>query len=223
MTYGLLNLTHRDSAEYPEPLEPGRRYRVQVRMNEIGQKFPAGHRIRLSLSTSYWPLAWPQPEPVEMRVYPTRSTLRLPERAPRASDSELAPFPPPEAARPGPSEMIEPVHHTWLVKRDLATDVSILEVINDHGCCHLQDIDLVMKTCAVERYSTRGGDFESPRGEAVWKRTFSRGDWEIRTETRTVLTCTLDHFHLTAELDVREDGTRVFSDDWDLWIPRDLV
>jgi len=26
-----------------------------------------------------------------------------------------------------------------------------------------------------------------------------------------------------AELDVRQGDTRVFSDDWDLWIPRDLV
>ncbi|MEX0916404.1 MAG: CocE/NonD family hydrolase C-terminal non-catalytic domain-containing protein, partial [Wenzhouxiangellaceae bacterium] len=98
VTYGLLNLTHRDGAEQPEPLEPGRRYRVQVRMNDIGQGFPVGHRIRLSLSTSYWPLAWPPPEPVEMRVYPTRSMLRLPVRKPRPGDSALAPFAPPEAA-----------------------------------------------------------------------------------------------------------------------------
>jgi len=223
VTYGLLNLTHRDSAEHPEPLEPGRRYRVQVRLNEIGQKFPVGHRIRLSLSTSYWPLAWPPPEPVEMHVYPTRSALRLPLRRPLPADAELAPFPSPEAARPGRAKLIEPTHHTWVVKRDLATDVSTLEVVNDHGCCHLLDIDLVMKTCAAEYYSTCGADFESPRGEAVWKRTLRRGDWEIHTETRTVLTCTRDHFHLTAELDVREGDTRVFSENWNLRIPRDLV
>ena len=223
VTYGILNLTHRDSSEHPEPLEPGKRYRVKIRMNDIGQAFPVGHRIRLSLSTSYWPLAWPPPEPVEMRVHPTRSTLRLPVRQPRASDSELAPFPPPEAARPGPSEMIEPIHHTWLVKRDLATDMSTLEVINDHGCLRLEDIDLVIKTRAAEYYSSRGADFESPRGEAMWKRMLKRGDWEIHTKTRTVLTCTRDHFRLTAELDVREGDTRVFSDDWDILIPRDLV
>jgi len=223
VTYGLLNLTHRDGSESPEPLEPGKRYRVQVWMNEIGQAFPAGHRIRLSLSTSYWPLAWPPPEPVEMRVYPTRSRLRLPVREPRPGDSALVPFALPEAARPGPCEMIEPAHHTWLVKRDLATDVSTLEVINDHGGCRLGDIDLVMKTCASEYYSSCGADFASPRGEAVWKRTLRRGDWEIHTETRTVLTCTREHFRVTAELDVREGDTRVFSDDWDIWIPRDLV
>jgi predicted acyl esterase len=57
VTYGLLNLTHRDGSETPRPLEPGRRYRVLVRLNDVAQAVPAGHRLRLSLSTSYWPLA----------------------------------------------------------------------------------------------------------------------------------------------------------------------
>ena len=39
---GLLNLTHRDSHESPEPLEPGRRYQVVVRMGAIGTCLRAG-------------------------------------------------------------------------------------------------------------------------------------------------------------------------------------
>ncbi|MFU8832999.1 MAG: CocE/NonD family hydrolase, partial [Wenzhouxiangella sp.] len=46
VTYGLLNLSHRDGSENPEPLEPGRRYRVRVPMNYVARRFPAGHRIR---------------------------------------------------------------------------------------------------------------------------------------------------------------------------------
>ncbi|HSH42863.1 MAG TPA: CocE/NonD family hydrolase, partial [Arenicellales bacterium] len=67
VTYGLLNLTHRDSNETPQPLEPGRRYTVRVQLNDIAQKFPRGHRIRVGISTSYWPLAWPSPQPVRLR------------------------------------------------------------------------------------------------------------------------------------------------------------
>src|SRR6185312_5218083 len=47
---GLLNLTHRDSQESPAPLEPGKRYRVRVQLNDIAHTFPAGHRIRVAVS-----------------------------------------------------------------------------------------------------------------------------------------------------------------------------
>jgi predicted acyl esterase len=67
ITYGLLNLTHRESDEDPQSLEPGKRYRVRVKMNHMGQVFPKGHRLRISISTSYWPLAWPPPAPVQLK------------------------------------------------------------------------------------------------------------------------------------------------------------
>jgi putative CocE/NonD family hydrolase len=69
VTYGLLNLTHRDSSKNPVLLEPERRYCVRVKLNDIAQVFPAGHRIRLAISTSYWPIAWAPPAPVRLTVY----------------------------------------------------------------------------------------------------------------------------------------------------------
>ena len=69
VSYGLLNLTHRESHEHPTALEPGRRYRVRLQLNDVAQAFPAGHRIRLALSTAYWPIAWPAPEPVTLTLY----------------------------------------------------------------------------------------------------------------------------------------------------------
>ncbi|MFW5830393.1 MAG: CocE/NonD family hydrolase, partial [Planctomycetota bacterium] len=59
ITYGLLNLSDRDGHAHPQPLVPGKTERVLLSLNGVAQRFPRGHRIRLSLSTSYWPLAWP--------------------------------------------------------------------------------------------------------------------------------------------------------------------
>ena len=67
ITYGLLNLTHRESHEIPQPLKPGKSYRVTIQLNEIGHHFHRGHRIRLALSNAYWPLVWPSPESVASR------------------------------------------------------------------------------------------------------------------------------------------------------------
>src|SRR5262249_21780201 len=62
VSYGVLNLTHRDGHEDPAPLVPGQRYRVRIQLNDAGSVFPTGHRVRLALSTAYWPMIWPAPE-----------------------------------------------------------------------------------------------------------------------------------------------------------------
>src|SRR5262249_5887040 len=98
VSYGVLNLTHRDGHETPAPLEPGRRYRVRIQLNDAGSAFPAGHRIRLALSTAYWPIMWPSPETGTVPIL--GGTLDLPVRPLQASDEQLPRLPGPETAPP---------------------------------------------------------------------------------------------------------------------------
>ncbi len=223
VTYGLLNLTHRNGHAEPEPLVPGEHYRVQVDMNHIGQVFPRGHRLRLSLSTSYWALAWPPPEASRLTIYNSRSALLLPVRPPREEDTKVT-FEPAEGAPAAPMSRLEAEHHNWLVHRELAEDISTLEVIKDEGVYRLDEIDLEVGDRTWDWYSYRNDDFASPRGETRTERTFRRGKWFVRTTTRTVLTGDAMHFHIHAELDAFEEGDkRVYSKNWDYTIPRDLV
>jgi len=62
VSYGVLNLAHRDGHERPALMAVGERYRVRVQLNDAGLTFPAGHKVRLALSTAYWPMIWPSPE-----------------------------------------------------------------------------------------------------------------------------------------------------------------
>jgi uncharacterized protein len=224
VSYGLLNLTHRDSDEYPEPLEPGRRYRVRVNLKHIAQQFPAGHAIRLALSTSYWPLAWPAPRPARLTVYPGRSRLILPVREPRpAEEATLPAFAEPEGAPPMAKTLIQPTQETWQVIRDLANDQATLEVIHDEGRYRLDDIDLEIAARVTERYRYAYGSYDSVSGWTEWQRSFKRGDWEVHTLTRTLMTSDADSFRIRATLDAWEGDTRVFARTWDETIPRDLV
>ena len=223
VTYGLLNLTHRNSHEHPEPLEPGKRYRVEVRLNEVAQILPAGNAIRLALSTSYWPLAWPPPESARLTIHPEGSELVIPVRPPRASDDELPEFGEPEIAAPVQTQMIEPRRYDWRVVRDLARDVSTLEVLKDEGAYRFTDNDLVVAHSTFETYSHRANDFASVRGETELIRRLRRGGWSVKTVTRTVLTCDGSHFRLRADLDAYEGEERIFCRTWDRRIPRDLV
>ncbi|UGY93729.1 CocE/NonD family hydrolase [Streptomyces gobiensis] len=222
VTFGMLNLTHRNGDSTPEPLEPGRRYRVDIQLNGVAQLFPAGHRIRLSLSTSYWPVAWPPPRPVRMSVFAGASQLVLPVRPITEADEVTPhPFDEPEGTPPIRTTKIKPGEEKWTVSRDLVRYRSALEVVKDAGVVRFEDIDLEVGRRVYQRYCWLADDFESVWGEVVGTMTFQRGDWEVRTVTRTYLSCTKDEFLLHAQLDGYEDARRAFSRNWDHVIPRD--
>ncbi|NYI95222.1 hypothetical protein HNR12_001499 [Streptomonospora nanhaiensis] len=224
VTYGLLNLTHRDSHDHPEPLEPGRRYRVRVQLNGVAQAFPAGHRIRLSLSSSYWPLAWPPPEPALLTVYPRDSALLLPVRpldAPEGTEPE--PFGEPEGAPRAATTRLEPDEHRWEVRRDLVDYRSALEIVKDNGTVRFDDVGMEVGRRAYEEYESFADDFTSVSGESTWTMRFGRGDWQTTTVTRTVLSCTAEEFLVHATLDAYEGDRRVFSREWSETRPRDLL
>jgi uncharacterized protein len=224
VSYGLLNLCHRDSDADPEPLIPGERYQVEVELNGVAQAFPAGHRIRLSLSTSYWPLAWPPPEPARLSVYTGWSTLALPVR-PVAEKDELAvrPFGEPEGAAPLAPTQVTPPDWQWQVCRDLVDYRSSLQIVKDTGMVRYDGIGLDIGHRADETYASTADDFTSARGDVRWTMSCRRGDWDVETVTRQTLSCSETDFLLHAELDGYESGKRTYSDNWSITIPRDRL
>jgi hypothetical protein len=82
----------------PSPLVPGERYRVRLQLNDCGATFPAGHCIRLALSTAYWPMVWPAPHDATVTIL--GGALDLPARPPRPQDASLPSLPAAETATP---------------------------------------------------------------------------------------------------------------------------
>lgn len=220
VTYGVLNLTHRDSHEHPKPLQPGHQYRVRIKLNDIAQTFPAGHRFRISVSTSYWPLAWPPPRPVRLTVLTGASRVIMPVRTASPDDNLLRPFGDPEAACLPQTRQLGKTERNWRVIRDLENDLSTLEVVKDEGVVRIEEIDLEMEKCVREWYSFQGDDFDSVRGEVLSERCVRRADWAVKTVTRTVLQSDAENFYLRADLDAYESGFRVYCQTWERTIPR---
>jgi hypothetical protein len=119
--------------------------------------------------------------------------------------------------------MIEPRRYKWLVTRDLAQDISTLEVVKDEGVSRFEEINLEVWRNTVEWYTYCDDHFDSVRGETRNIRGFRRDDWSVEIVTRTVLTSTSTHFHIHAELDAWEGDRRVYSRNWDRAIPRDFL
>jgi predicted acyl esterase len=65
---GVLNGTQRDDPESPQPLVPGREYDLRVPMHFTTWTFRPGHRIRLAISNAQFPMIWPSPSMMTMRL-----------------------------------------------------------------------------------------------------------------------------------------------------------
>lgn len=223
MTFGMLNLTHLEGHAEPRPLVPGTRYRARVQLNHIAQTVPRGHQIRLSLSTSYWPMVWPPPRLALMRIWPAECKLILPVRlSDRPGDERIA-FEPAEAATPLAIDWHRPRSGRWRVIRDLHENASTLEVINDRGHFYLPDRDLEVDVCAEERYSVCHADLNTVRGEVRSVRKFARRGWNVTTRAFTVLTSDEHEFAVHATLDGYEGDRRVHSSNRQRRIRRKLV
>ena len=64
-----LSGAQRESAVNPTDLEPGRVYPLTIEMHVTSWVFPRGHRIRVAISNSLWPMIWPTPFAMTTSLY----------------------------------------------------------------------------------------------------------------------------------------------------------
>lgn len=221
VTYGILNLTHRESHASPTPLEPGNRYRVRVQLDDIAYAFPPNHCIRVAISTAYWPMIWPSPEPVTLNLYTGQSKLELPVRPPR--EESLRPFDPPEAAPAMVSEVLRGKSNRRTVERDSTSGETITRVVDDSGEYRISPHGLTTSEFASEVYRIKPDDPLSAHAEIRWTEALSRDDWQVRIETRTEMWADRETFFIRAKLEAFEKEHRVFERNWDRNVRRDMV
>jgi putative CocE/NonD family hydrolase len=221
--FTLFNLTHRDSHAEPQALVPGQRYRARIALNHIAHAFLPGHRLRLAISTSYWPMMWPAPELFTLTLHAAGCRLDLPRRKASDIDSRLAEFPPPAAA-PGPREEgVRPDNTQRRIETDIGKGETLVTMLKDAGATRLLDIDLTVDNDTVETYRIRHGEPASAEGATRYRQRLTRGDWQIETRTATSLKLTATHFVVSAELEAYEGEERIFCRNESFTLPRDLV
>ena len=223
MTRGFLNLTHRESHEFPEPLEAGAQYTIDFPLKAVGQTIAAGNRIRLALSPTYWPYAWPSPVAACLTVYTGgRSWIDLPVRSSRRGESEPAPFDRPEAAPPLENVSEAAGAGNRRITYDAASGRYEIAVGLGFDSLTLSD-GLTYTEQGGDTFSIVDGDPLSARADSAWSISIGRGDWQTRVETQSTLTGDAESFRVTNRLDGYEGNVRVFGKTWTKVIPRDNV
>lgn len=221
---GLLNLSRREGHDRSVPMPIDEPVLVQVPLQATAYAIPAGHRIRLAVSNTYWPLAWPSPQATMLTVVcGPRSVLSLPRRHPSELDADLAPFESPETGTPLASETTMLRDGGRAVRRNLHN--SELEVEFDwHGSrTRILATDTEMGEDNTTRYRIVEGDPLSATVTCRVEVTLSRPGWETRTLAASTMTCDAEQFVVTSTLDAFADGVRIHARTWTHRFPRDGV
>ena len=226
VTRGVLNLAARHGRDRAVDWEPGATEDVTFELNGIGHAFPPGHRIRLALSSAYWPWIWPQPgSEAGWTLDPGASVLELPVRDPAGDSARpLIRFEPPEQSEPLGVRYpeAEDQRPERLVLRDVAAGEWRLEVDPRYGGTRIYPDGLEFTEDALETYVIREDDALSARTHSAWEIRLRRPamDWDARVSARSSITTDGADFVTENEVVCHDGETELFRRSWERRIPR---
>ena len=237
---GVLNLTHRDSHAEPRPLRHGSVEEVRVPLRTAGYRWLPGHRLRVAVASSLWPVLWPSPYRATFGIHrgpATPSRLELPVIPPAGAEGDL----PVPAFRTDPPDLRWPEPHAadgggpaaadtpaWRIEEDVL-DGSVTVRFHDGGEDVVPD---GRRLYAAESIRMTAWDDDPARAELDadvvyhWQERDPARNGELtRIEIRAISRqrSTVSDFDLSVRLEVDVDGERFFDRDWQERIPRQLV
>ncbi len=178
--------------------------------------------MRLALSTQLWPMAWPIPEAATLTLDLAECVLEVPDCPPSRLTEIPMPFEEAVAADPPPLSVLRPASGSRTIRRDSKTGEASYEVFFDGGETTLHASGLTFGSSNEQRYLITDGDAHSARAEYRAGFSFQRGDWQVRTESELIVTCTADAFLLDGRVAAFEGESQVFTRHWDVEIPSEV-
>ena len=230
VTFGVLNLCHRTGHDRPTAMKPGRRTRVEIRMPSVAYAFPPGHRIRIALSTSYWPIVWPSPEAPLLTVFAGKSEVALPVRKPDPKDAALPAFGKPENGPPVPYTIFEGTTLERSIEREPMSGHTTVTLHGKGGGLlgpvaryRIDPIGTEMAHSITKRLDIDDDDPLSARAEVRQTMEMGRKGWRISIAVSTVLTSDATHFHVEGTASAKLNGRKVSDRRWTSKHKRNLL
>lgn len=223
VTTGILNLTHRDGHDNPQPLTPGAVYPVEVTLKAAGYRFLPGHRIRLSIASAYWPVIFPSPYQATNHLHrgpQVPSRLILPTLP--AEDALLPPprfkTTPPVLPQVGSGSDEPPV---WKITEDVINNTVTVQLY-DGGASILPDGTSLFSSENI-RLTAHHHDPANAHlfNEVVYRLT--QHGYEIEILASGTIRAIETDFHIDIQLHVNLNGKPFWQKAWLQSIPRRLL
>ncbi len=227
ISYQVFNLNHRKGHDRPEALVPGEVYEIDIKLNDCGHRFEKGHRIRLSVATCYWPMVWPAPAVTTLTIAAGESALALPVRLSRAGEPKVS-FEAPAHGPLAPITQLDPGSvRRWTTQDHVTGDTTyVTEGVGGlfgEGVLRFDDIGTQLSHSLRRELTIRDDDPLSARYVLTQRYEMGREGWMIEVESTTRMHSDAADFHISGELEARENGKTVATRKWEQTIPRDFL
>jgi hypothetical protein len=230
VTGAALNGTHRNSARQPEDIVPGETFPLEINLHFTSWVFSEGHRIRVPISNSQWPMLWPTPMPLTTTMTiggdnGSREELPvIPQGAESAPDFKQPDFKQPrtDPTLPGYETMDSGNFSGYAVITSIQHDTDSGEAFG------------FARNTGAERYpwgvelfdeeiEHRTSDTNPARTSVVgrYKLTEQLKDRTLDFEQTETFTCDAENFHLKFHRWVLVNGEMFREKTWEEVIPRD--
>ncbi|MCP4472289.1 MAG: CocE/NonD family hydrolase [Gammaproteobacteria bacterium] len=207
ISYGLLNLVHRHGLDKPEPVVPGEWFDLVLSLNDIAQRIPRGHRLRVAISTQAWPLVWPSRQTMTLELLLGKCTMALPLLDPEKIGG-LKSARPDSAAIPETLSLVwqRPVKRERTIARDAATGCVSRVYLKDDGAFRIEEHGMEIDAWGSLTYRSRGEDPRTAEAEYRYRLKHARGEWNAGVECEVRVTADAENFYVTGEYRAIEDN-----------------
>lgn len=195
----------------PSTVAAGERFSYEIPLKGVAYSFSAGNRIRLAISTTYWPMVWPEHDSGAVTLYPEATVFLLP-AMPDAAIHELANFGPPISAAPIPSQDLESGDIIRTVTWDATTGRSELTSNSQRKTYKLGELTLGGR--GGHGYSILPSDPSSAKAFFESVQRYERPGWAIRLQSRSDVFWEDGKLVLESRYSAFENNEEVFSKEW---------
>ncbi len=220
ISWGVLNLAHRNGNENPEPMVPGEAVSVEIELNECGYRFMRGHGMRVAISTNYWPMVMPPPETVTATIeLGPDAFVELPVR----NGIDVYEMDEPKDENPLPRYTVHKpeINRRW-VEQNFQTGESHYRVVDDTGEVEIPGHGMCTRHRHDERWTIAAQDPLSYRSTSRYICWMRRGEWSIRTEAESGFRCDAGNFYIEATVRAYQGEELEHERKWEeMAIPRD--
>lgn len=216
ITRAFLNLSHRNGPQMPEPMTVGQFESVEMVFDAAAYRVRAGHRLRLVLTTEYFPFILPSPTRVSAVIaLGATAMLSVPCYA-------YDPIDVPQGAHRLPQYEVKAQGHT---RRDVHRegDLTRVSLSTDTGHLVHPEHGIEWRDTRCSTWSANGDDPLSIVGEE------ENHDWHWRdgVEVHVIATARLTtdgvRWNIETSLTAFEDRAQIFGQTWRYAISRDHI
>jgi putative CocE/NonD family hydrolase len=210
VTFGLLRV-HR-----PRECAPGERFSISLSLKAVAYRFSPGCRVRLALSTAYWPMAWAEPEPGGLKLWTKGAVLSLPTLPARARFQPPA-FEGPRSAAPIAHEVLDPGSNSRNIVWDAKSGEAQLQIRTRRRTLRLGG--LTFGGSSEETASILPDQAASARVVMRRSQFMSRPGWSIRLSSTTEFSWSDGALRMNVSFDAFEGDELVCHKAWDRRFP----